>query len=55
MADIEEERRILNELNRRLIVLMGDIEDREKCIVAIRKEAVEVYKEIDAKLNGDES
>jgi len=32
---------------------MGNIEDIEKCIAAIRKEAVELYKEIDTKLNGD--
>jgi len=42
----------LNKLARRLIVLMGDIEDMEKCIEIIRKEATELYKTIDTKLNG---
>ncbi len=51
---VEELRQQLNELNRQLLVQMGNIEDMEKCIAAIRKEAVELYKEIDAKLNGDE-
>jgi len=53
MADVEELRRQLNELNRRTLVLMGNIEDMEKCIAAIRKEATELYLEIDKKLNGD--
>ena len=53
MADVEELRRQLNELNRRMLVLMGDIEDMEKCMAVMRKEAVKLYKEIDAKLNGD--
>lgn len=50
---VEELRTQLGELNRRLLVQMGNIEDVEKCIAAIRKEAVELYLEIDAKLNGD--
>ena len=49
--NIEEERRKLGELNRRLLVLMGNIEDVEKCIAVIRKEATETYLEIDKKLN----
>lgn len=53
MADVEEQRSRLNELNWRLLVLMGSIEDMEKCIAAIRKEAIETYKQIDAKLNGE--
>lgn len=52
MADLENLRRQLNELNRQMLLLMGDIEDMEKCIAAIRKEATNVYKEIDKKLNG---
>lgn len=55
MSDIEEKRKRLGELNQRLVVVMGNIEEMEKCITAIRTEAVELYKEIDAKLNGDES
>jgi len=55
MADIKDCRKRLGELERRLLVLMGNIEDMGKCITAVRTEAVELYKEIDAKLNGDES
>ena len=49
---VEELRSDLNELNRQLLVQMGSIEDVEKCIVTIRKEATEIYMEIDKKLNG---
>ena len=52
MADIEELRKKLNELNQRLLVQMGNIEDMEKCIADTRKEATELYMEIDTKLNG---
>lgn len=55
MADIEEERKQLGQLIKELLVVMGDIEGVEKCIAAIRKEAVELYKEIDAKLNRKEN
>lgn len=53
MADIENERRRLNQLNGELTILMGDIEKMEERIRAIRKEGIELYKEIDKKLNGD--
>lgn len=39
----EDESKRLGEMNRRLLVLMGNIEDMEKCIAAIRKEATELY------------
>lgn len=55
MAKIEEIRSQFGELNRRLLVVMGNLEDMEKCIAAIRKEASELYMEIDKKLNGDET
>lgn len=50
---VEELRSQLNELNRRLLVQMANIEDIEKCTVTIRKEATETYLQIDAKLNGE--
>lgn len=50
---VEELRSHLNELNRRLLVQMGNIEDMEKCIATIRKEATEIYLQIDKKLNGE--
>lgn len=53
MADIEEERKQLGQLIKELLVVMGDIEGVEKCIAVIKKKAVQAYKEIDAKLNGD--
>ena len=31
---------------------MGDIEKMEECIAGLKKRAVEIYKEIDTKLNG---
>ena len=53
MADIEELRKRLGEICQELLVLMGDIEDMGKCLEAKRKEASELYVEIDAKLNGE--
>lgn len=51
MADVEEERKQLRQVLRELLLLMGDIEKMEKCIATLRKKAVELYKEIDAKLD----
>lgn len=53
MADIEEERKKLGQLCREVLILMGDIGKMENRIAALRKQAVETYKEIDNKLNGE--
>ena len=53
MAELDEERKKLGDLLKELLTLMGNIEDMEKCLTAIKKKAVGIYKEIDAKLNGD--
>ena len=53
MAEFEEERNRLNQLCRELLVLMGDIERMEEYIATLKKEAAELYKSIDAKLNGE--
>jgi len=50
----EEKRKRLGEICQELLVIMGDIEDMAKCLEAKRKEASELYMEIDKKLNGDE-
>lgn len=53
MAELEEERKKLRDILRESLILMADIEKMEECIADLRKRAVEVYKEIDVKLNGD--
>lgn len=55
MSDIEEERKQLRQVLRELLLVMGDIEKMGTRITALRNEAVELYKEIDAKLDGKES
>ncbi len=48
--EFEEERKQLGDLNRRLFLLMADIEDMGKCLDLIKAEAVEVKKQIEAKI-----
>lgn len=49
MVDLVEERRQIDDLNRRLFLLMGDIEKMGKCLDLIKSEAAEVEKQIEAK------
>ena len=54
-SDLEEESKQLGDLNRRLFLLMADIEDMGKCLDIIKAEAVEVKKQIDAKIKETKS
>lgn len=47
----EEERKVLNELNRELMVLNAELNEHEKTLSRVRNEFFELHKKIDAKLN----